>query len=48
MNLVLKILLIVISVILVIALALPSILNLKVLHPKFDGNIKFSIMKFAK
>jgi putative intracellular protease/amidase len=38
MNLVLKILLIVISIIVVIALALPSILNLAGLHPKFDGN----------
>jgi hypothetical protein len=34
----LKILIIVISIIVVIALALPSILNLAGLHPKFDGN----------
>ena len=38
MHLVLKILLIVISTIVVIVVALPSILNLAGLHPKFDGN----------
>lgn len=37
MNIVLKILLIIISFVIVIALALPSILNLAGLHPKFDG-----------
>jgi len=37
MNIVLKILLIIISFVIVIALALPSILNFAGLHPKFDG-----------
>ena len=37
MNFVLKILLIIISFVIVIALALPSILNYAGLHPKFDG-----------
>jgi len=37
MNIVLKILLIIISFLIVIALALPSILNFAGLHPKFDG-----------
>lgn len=37
MNIVLKILLIIIFFVIVIALALPSILNFAGLHPKFDG-----------
>jgi putative intracellular protease/amidase len=37
MNIVLKILLIIISFVIAIALALPSILNFAGLHPKFDG-----------
>ena len=37
MNIVLKILIIIISFVIVIALALPSILNFAGLHPKFDG-----------
>mgnify|MGYP001414645038 FL=1 len=37
MNIVLKILLIIISFVIVIALALPFILNFAGLHPKFDG-----------
>ena len=37
MNIVLKILLIIISFVIVIALALPSFLNFAGLHPKFDG-----------
>jgi putative intracellular protease/amidase len=37
MNIVLKILLIIISFVIVIALALPSILNFAGLHPKFEG-----------
>ena len=37
MNIVLKIILIIISFVIVIALALPSILNFAGLHPKFDG-----------
>ena len=37
MNIVLKILLIIISFVILIALALPSILNFAGLHPKFDG-----------